>query len=155
MCEGRNLWKIPAPAVGILLAESSDTVPREDGHPYHTPCNVHGVPKHDKAAVVVPIKYGVVGYATMCVCAQLCLILCNLRNCSSSVHGLFSDINTGVGYHFLLRGIFPNRELNLFPLSPALAGGFFTTEPLGKPYATTVPVKLGIPPIKSIYILNL
>ena len=73
MCEGRNLWKIPAPAVGILLVESSDTVPREDGHPYHTLSNVHGIPKHDKTAVVVPIKYGVVGHATMCVCVLSCV----------------------------------------------------------------------------------
>ena len=33
--------------------------------------------------------------------------------------------HTGVGYHFLLQGIKPE--------SPALAGGFFTTKPSGKP----------------------
>ena len=31
----------------------------------------------------------------------------------------------------LARGIFPNQEANS---SPALAGGFFTTEPSAKPY---------------------
>ena len=44
--------------------------------------------------------------------------------------------NTGVGSHSLLQGIFPTRELNL---SPALAGGFFTTELPGKPYLSTLP----------------
>ena len=32
-----------------------------------------------------------------------------------------------MGYHFLLQGIFP--EPGIKPESPALAGGFFTTEP--------------------------
>ena len=36
----------------------------------------------------------------------------------------FSGKNTGVGCHFFLQGIF---------LSQGLAGGFFTTEPPGKP----------------------
>ena len=34
--------------------------------------------------------------------------------------------NTGVGYHFLLQGLFPTQG--------ALAGGFFPTEPPGKPF---------------------
>ena len=34
--------------------------------------------------------------------------------------------NIGVGCHFLLQGIFPEP---LSPVSPALAGRFFTTEP--------------------------
>ena len=33
-----------------------------------------------------------------------------------------------MGCHFLLQGIFPNQGS-----SPALAGGFFTAEPPGKP----------------------
>ena len=38
-----------------------------------------------------------------------------------------------MGCHFLLQGIFPTEGLNLVSLaSPALAGGFFTTEPLGE-----------------------
>jgi len=39
----------------------------------------------------------------------------------------FPGKNTGVGCHFLLQKIFQNNELE----SPALAGGFFTTEPPG------------------------
>ena len=46
----------------------------------------------------------------------------------------FSGKNTGVGCHFLLQGIFQTQGLNSgSPVSPALAGGFFITEPSGKP----------------------
>ena len=43
----------------------------------------------------------------------------------------FPGKNTGVGSHFLLQGIFLTQESN--PVSSALAGGFFTTVPPGKP----------------------
>ena len=43
----------------------------------------------------------------------------------------FPGKNTGVGCHFLLEGIFLTQGSNL--VSPALAGGFFTTLPPGKP----------------------
>jgi len=45
-----------------------------------------------------------------------------------------------VGCHFLLQGNLPNTGIE--PLSPALAGGFFTTEPSGKP--RIIPQALGI-----------
>ena len=51
-----------------------------------------------------------------CMIAQLCLILCNPMDSSpsgSSVHGIFQAKNTGVGFHFLLQGIFPTQVLNL------------------------------------------
>ena len=70
-----------------------------------------------------------------CSVAQLCLTLCDPKDCSpsgSSVHGIFQVRNTGVGCHFLLQGIFPTQGLNLC-LSPVLAGRFFTTESLEKP----------------------
>ena len=64
--------------------------------------------------------------------AQLCPTFCN-------PHGLqltrllcpwdFPGENTGVGCHFFFQGIL----LTEFPVSPALAGGFFTTEPPRKP----------------------
>ena len=42
--------------------------------------------------------------------------------------------NTGAGCHFLLQGIFLTPGIEpMSPVSPALAGGFFTTEPPGKP----------------------
>ena len=37
------------------------------------------------------------------------------------------SMNTGVGCHALLQGIFPTQGSNPFLPSPALAGGFFTT----------------------------
>ena len=40
--------------------------------------------------------------------------------------------NTGVGFHTLLQGIFPTQGLNLVNCDSCIAGGFFTTEPLGK-----------------------
>ena len=39
----------------------------------------------------------------------------------------FPDKITGVGCHFLRQGIFPDQGMNT---SPALAGGFFITEPM-------------------------
>ena len=41
----------------------------------------------------------------------------------------FPGKNTGVACHFLLQGTFPTGTEHA---SPALAGGFFTTEPPGK-----------------------
>ena len=67
-----------------------------------------------------------------CLVAQLCQTLCNTMDCSppgSSVCG-FPGKNPGVGCHFLLYGSSdPGFELT----SLALAGGFLTTEPPGKP----------------------
>ena len=39
----------------------------------------------------------------------------------------------GTGYHFLLQGIEPVSDA-----IPALAGGFFTTEPLAKPLSLSI-----------------
>ena len=56
---------------------------------------------------------------SVCLCvwsvAQSCPALCNCMDCSppgSSVHGIFTRKNTGVGCHFLLQGIFPIQVLN-------------------------------------------
>ena len=39
----------------------------------------------------------------------------------------FPGKNTGVGCHFFLQGIFMTQGIQLeFPMSPTLAGGFFT-----------------------------
>ena len=46
----------------------------------------------------------------------------------------FPGKNTGVDCHFLLQRNLPDPEIK--PTSPALAAGFFTTEPLGKPSAS-------------------
>ena len=49
----------------------------------------------------------------------------------------FSKQEYWSGFHFLLQGIFPTQGLNPCPIhllhSPALTGGFFTTEPARKP----------------------
>ena len=66
---------------------------------------------------------------------------CSLPQSRLSPHGLqparllcpwhFPGKNTGVGYHFLLEVIVPTQRSNLS--SPALPGGFFTTEAQGNP----------------------
>ena len=74
----------------------------------------------------------------MCVCSvtQSCSTLCDPMDCSlpgSSVHRNFPGKNTGVGCH--LPEDIPNPEIEPVSLvRPALAGGFFTTVPPGKPY---------------------
>ena len=50
-----------------------------------------------------------------------------------SVHGDSPGKNIGVGCHVLLQGVFLTQGSNLCLMSPALAGGFFTTEPPRKP----------------------
>ena len=70
-----------------------------------------------------------------CLVAKSCPTLCDPMDCSppgSSVHGDSPGKNAGVGCHSLLQGIFPTQGLNPSLASPALAGGFFTAEPLGK-----------------------
>ena len=73
----------------------------------------------------------------LCSIARSCLILCDPMDCSisgSSVCRIFqAGILEGVSY-FLLQGIFlrPGIKPKSLP-TPTLAGGFFTTEPPGKP----------------------
>ena len=52
----------------------------------------------------------------------------------SSVHDSPGK-NTGAGCHFLLQGNLPDPGIKLATLgSSAMAGGFFTAEPPGKPH---------------------
>ena len=65
--------------------------------------------------------------------AQSCPTLCDPRDCSlpgSSVHGIF-QASVWSGFPFPSPGDLPGPGME--PISPALAGGFFTTEPLGTP----------------------
>ena len=49
----------------------------------------------------------------LCSVAQSCLTLCNPMNCSPPGSSDFPSKNTGVGCHFLLRGIVPTQGSNL------------------------------------------
>ena len=73
--------------------------------------------------------------------AQLHLTLCDLMDCSPArlfCPWDFPGKSNRVECHFLLQGIVSTQGLHLglkpgSPASLALAGGFFTTEPPGKP----------------------
>ena len=68
--------------------------------------------------------------AVRCLVPQSCLTLCDSMDCSlpgSSVE--FPREEYWVDCHFFFQGIFPTQGSK----SPALGGGFFTTEPPGKP----------------------
>ena len=61
---------------------------------------------------------------------QSCPALYDPMNCSSpgsSVHGISSGKNTGVGCHVLLQGIFPTQGLN--PHLPLWQADLFYAEP--------------------------
>ena len=64
--------------------------------------------------------------------------LCNpvdYRPPRSSVHGDSPGKNTGVGCHFLLQGIFlPPGDWTCISRISCVGGGFFTTQPPGKPH---------------------
>ena len=83
----------------------------------------------------------------VCVCVCVCVYVCVSRSVMSNSmrpHGLqpsrllcpwdSPDKDTAVGCHFLHQGNLPDLEIK--PTSPALAGRFFTTEPLVKPRHT-------------------
>ena len=60
-----------------------------------------------------------------------CRIFVELQSIGSSAHGDSPGKNTGVGLPFPPPGDLPDPGVR--PVSPALANGFFTAEPLGKP----------------------
>lgn len=56
--------------------------------------------------------------------------------------GFFFQWILGVGYHFLLQGIYPNLGINcLLHCGPTLAGGFFIAKSPGKPHLTEMSTK--------------
>ena len=55
-------------------------------------------------------------------------------DCQAPLSMGFSGKNTGVGCHFLVHRNLPSPGIG--PVSSALAGGFFTTDPPGRPYMT-------------------
>ena len=71
-----------------------------------------------------------------CSVAQLCLTFCDPMDADRILSPWDSSgKNTGVDCHFLLQGIFPTQGSSNppSPMSPAVAGRIFTTEPPGKP----------------------
>ena len=88
---------------------------------------LHGAAKKKKKSIILP--------SYSCLVTQSCLALCDPMDCSlpgSFVHGIFfPSKNARGGLPFPPPGNLPNPSIE--PMSPALAGRFFTTEPLGKP----------------------
>ena len=75
--------------------------------------------------------------AAMCMCAQLCPTLWDSMDCSlpvSPVHGIFRQ-EYWSGLSFPPPENLPDPVIETAsPVSPALGGEFFTTEPPGKPW---------------------
>ena len=89
-----------------------------------------------------------------CMCAQLCLTLCNPMDCSpqgSSVHGILQARTLEWGA-FPLPGDLSNPDMEpTSPVSPVPAGSFFTTEPPGKhPPNKMTPLMRGCPTRKEL-----
>ena len=92
---------------------------------------------------MVIIKKSVLCCAVLCLVTQLCLSLCDPKDCNppgSSVHGDSPGKNTGVGCHALLQGIFPTQNQSQVS---RIAGRFFIS------WAT-----LETPSSKSLQIIN-
>ena len=92
---------------------------------------------------MVIIKKSVLCCAVLCLATQLCLSLCDPKDCNppgSSVHGDSPGKNTGVGCHALLQGIFPTQNQSQVS---RIAGRFFIS------WAT-----LETPSSKSLQIIN-
>ena len=83
----------------------------------------------------------------MCVyvCAQLCLTLCNPWTiaCQAPLFMEFSRQEYQSGLPFPPPGDLPNPGME--PVSPALAGGFFTAESSGKPNTNHAATQTKIP----------
>ena len=77
-------------------------------------------------------------YICVCSVAHSCLIHCDFMDCSppgSSVHGI-SQAAYWSGLPCPTLEDLPDQRIEpAFPVSSAQAGGFFPTEPLGKPHA--------------------
>ena len=93
-----------------------------------------------RALLGICYKRGGISYhcpLLVCVCAQSCPTLCNPMDvaCQASLSVEFSRQEYWSGLPFPFPEDLPNPGIKLASLeSPALAGGFFTTAPSGKPY---------------------
>ena len=85
---------------------------------------------------MIYITYNSLSIYHVCVLSCVCLFATPWTSPpGSSVHGIL-QARRRVGSCSLLQGIFPTPRVR--PSSPALAGGFFTTEPHGKAQALVV-----------------
>ena len=84
--------------------------------------------------LVLILYYSYVRCCYCCLVAKLCLTLCDSMDCSppgSSLHGVFqARMLEQVATCFSRDSSQPRDQTHIF----CLAGGFFTTEPSGKPY---------------------
>ena len=69
----------------------------------------------------------------MCVQSRPTLLPFGLWTSRLLICGIFWGKNSGVGCHFLLQGSSWNRDQTQVSFIPCMAGGFFTTDPLGSP----------------------
>ena len=79
--------------------------------------------------------------------AQSCITLCNPLDCSrpgSAVHGILQARILEWGALSSSRGSSQPRDQIVFPVSPALAGVFFTTTPPGKPFEAIGELLMGL-----------
>ena len=106
------------------------------------PCLTYSSPSMNAHYGVLTLLFSRFPFDAFYVCAvltQSCPILCDSMDCSppgSSVHEIFFRQEYWKGLPFPSPGDLPNPEIEPpSPVSPALAGRFFTTEPPGKPRA--------------------
>ena len=89
--------------------------------------------------------------------AQSCLTLCSPINCSPpgfSLHGIFQARILEVQISFCMSGDLPDPGIELVStVSPALAGGFFTIVPPGKPETHCYAFNLNFTLIELIQLL--
>ena len=124
-------WVIMA---AFLALNKNLVVKRRGCHEAHSPAQ----PPSPPIAMFRPTHSS---HVRMCVhaCVLSRVQLCSRMDCSPPSSSLcpwdFPGMNTGVGCHFLPQGIFPTQGSNPRLLHwQALAGGFFTAEPPGKPH---------------------
>ena len=128
-------------------AQNGDAAQPRPGGPTRTPRPDSGGCWHQdlfcivlNSFIEIPLAYQVCVcvYMSVCVCVQLLsyVRLCDPMDCSppgSSVYGIFqARILEWVAISFC-RGSSQPRDQTRISVSPALAGGFFTIVPPGKP----------------------
>ena len=119
--------------VSALLTEGNSGPLRRQSH--LAPLEATTLPTLWISVVTASLPYTIITVSDCCCClaAQLCPILCNPRAvaCQASLSMGFPRQEYWSGLPFPSPGDFPDPGIE--PASPALTGGFFATEPPGKP----------------------